>query len=92
MTEHEQPMIPTPGRIVWYQTDGRNFDYWLPAMVTVTLDNQNIEGFNAAGIPVLESEMEVHLSVYSPGEGYVEHSVPYDPDGGRRTWRWPERV
>lgn len=84
--------LPTPGRIVWYQTDGRNFDYYLPAVVTITVDNQNIEGLNEAGIPIVESPDEVHLRVFSPGEDYVEYGVPFDPDGGRRTWRWPERV
>lgn len=30
---------------------------------------------------------------FVPGSGtYTEHDVPYDPDGGRRSWRWPERV
>ena len=30
---------------------------------------------------------------FTPGSGtYVEHDVPFDPNGGRRTWRWPDRA
>lgn len=83
-----QPVMP--GRIVWYQTDGRNFDYFLPAVISVTVDNQNIEGFEAAGIPVLDDPSLVHLRVFSPGTDYVEYAVPFDSEGGRRSWRWPK--
>lgn len=28
---------------------------------------------------------------FAPGSGtYVEHDVPFDPRGTRRSWRWPE--
>ena len=123
---------PTPGRIVWYQTDGRNdLDYLLPAIVTVTEDSH--PGDYPDGTPnslaVPSSDMHCHLTVltpggfgsvyashdgdvteyaagtdkdelenlgrpafFTPGSGsYVEHDVPFDPDGGRRSWRWPER-
>ena len=91
--EEDIVRVPTPGRIVWYQTDGRNFDYWLPAIVNVTVDNQHVEGLEQAGIPILalDHPLTVHLEVSSPGENYKEYAVPYDADGGRRTWRWPER-
>lgn len=87
------PVRPTPGRIVWYQTDGRGgLDYFLPAMVVATRDdNQVVEGFERAGIPVLTEAFNVHLRVYSPGEDYVEHDVPWDPAGSYRSWRWPTR-
>lgn len=81
---------PKPGHDVWYQTDGRNYDYFLPAKVVVTMENQNIEGLNEAGIPIVETKKDVHLRVFSPGEDYVEYNVPYDPQGSRRSWRWPE--
>lgn len=118
---------PSPGRIVYYQTDGRNdLDYYLPAMVTVT--RQSHPGDYPDGtknsLKVPSSDLHVHLTVFTPGGfgsvyqigneevqyqqevspnlgkpgeftpgsgSYVEHDVPYDPDGGRRTWRWPER-
>jgi hypothetical protein len=91
--EHQSAVkVPTPGAIVWYQTDGRNFDYYLPAIVNVTCDNQHVEGLEQAGIPilVLDSPLTVHLEVSSPGVNYKEYAVAYDPDGGRRTWRWPD--
>ena len=122
--------LPTPGRVVWYQTDGRNgLDYYLPATVTVTRSSH--PGDYPDGTPnslsVPSSDLHVHLTVFTPGgfgssyqtdEGdsswseyqqedlenlgkpqgfvpgsgtYVEHDVPFDPAGGRRTWRWPER-
>lgn len=112
----ENLIKPTPGRIVWYQTDGRNgLDYYLPAMVTVTRDSHpgDYPDGKPNSLPVPSSDLHVHLTVTTPGgfgsdymteEGgrrperfvpgsgtYVEHDVPFDPDGGRRTWRWPEK-
>lgn len=83
--------LPRPGDTVWYQTDGRNFDYFLPAIVSVTMENQNIEGLTEAGIPLVSSQDRAHLRVISPGEDYVEYDVPWSPEGNRRSWRWPER-
>jgi hypothetical protein len=121
---------PTPGRIVWYQTDGRNgLDYFLPAMVTVTRASHpgDYPDGKPNSLPVPSSDLHVHLTVFTPGgfgsvyrsdEGeqgwsdyqqedlenlgrpaeftpgsgsYVEWDVPYDPNGARRSWRWPER-
>ena len=116
---------PTPGRIVWYQTDGRNgLDYILPAIVTMTVDSH--AGDYPDGTPnslaTPSSAMHVHLTVFTPGGfgstygavtweqvqqeelanlgyggnvipgsgTYVERDVPYDADGSRRSWRWPE--
>lgn len=119
--------LPTPGRIVWYQTDGRNgLDYLLPAIVTVTQDSHpgDYPDGTPNSLPVPSSPTHVHLTVYTPGgfgskyhteEGeqgwsdyqrdnlgrpsqftpgsgtYTEWDVPYDPNGNRRSWRWPER-
>jgi len=119
---------PTPGRIVWYQTDGRNgLDYFLPAIVTVTEASHPgdyPDGTpNSLGVP--SSPLHVHLTVFTPGGfgssyvdqddevseyqqdsmpnlgkpksfvpgsgTYTEHDVAFDPNGGRRSWRWPER-
>ena len=118
---------PTPGRIVWYQTDGRNdLDYILPAIVTMTKDTHagDYPDGTPNGLAPPSSEMHVHLTVFTPGGfgstygdavtwdqvqqeelanlgyggnvipgsgTYVERDVPYDADGGRRSWRWPER-
>ena len=79
---------PAPGSMVHYQTDGRSFDYYLPAVVVVTLDNQNVEGLNTAGIPLVTAPDRAHLRVLSPGKDYVEYDVSYDSRGGRRTWRF----
>lgn len=87
----ENPQRPTPGRIVHYQTDGRNgYDYWLPAIVTITADDNWVPGDGT--VPMPESEYHCHLNVLGPNGPYVEHNVPWNPDGDRRSWRWPERV
>lgn len=119
-----------PGRMVFYQTDGRNeLSYTLPAIVTVTRDSHPGDYPDGRKNPlsVLDDDgYEVHLTVFTPGGvgttvmvddsatghvpfesrgtenfpdamemdvsqasgTYVEHNVPYDPDGGPRTWRW----
>lgn len=88
----EGVQLPTPGRVVWYENDGRGgFRYYLPAIVSVTTDNENKDAAQSGGIPLLESPTHVHLRVFSPGEPYTEHNVAYDPEGGARSWRWPKR-
>lgn len=61
---------PTVGRIVWYQTDGRNgLHYYLPAIVDVTRDSH--PGDYPDGTPnslaVPSSDTHVHLTVFTPG-------------------------
>lgn len=83
------PTIPTPGRIVLYQTDGRNgLDYELPAIVTVTRDSH--PGDYPDGKPnsllVPTSKLHVHLTVFTPGgfgSTYVADGVEsgYNQDG-----------
>lgn len=63
-------MNPTIGRIVLYRTDGRNgLAYDLPAIITVTRDTH--PGDYPTGeknpLPVPESDMHVHLTVFTPG-------------------------
>jgi hypothetical protein len=70
LLSEEGVVRPTPGRIVWYQTDGRNgLDYYLPAMVTVTRNSH--PGDYPDGTPnslaVPSSELHVHLTVFTPG-------------------------
>lgn len=96
-------MPPTPGRIVWFQTDARaGHDYFVAATVAVTLHNLVPEHVAAGKIEGLESEMHVHLLCAGPDGWYSEKNVPfnpvplrYDEDGlavyERGTWRWPER-
>lgn len=85
--------LPTPGRIVWYQTDERGGKrYYLPAIVSVTEQNLNQYGVEEGEILGLQSPWHVHLYVFSPGVPYAEQNVPYDPQGTPRTWRWPERT
>lgn len=86
---------PTPGRIVHYQTDGRNFDYYLPAIVVVTLDNLVDEAAQLGLIPHLSSASHVHLWVPGGKEPYYEYDVPFAPirsEPQRRSWHYPVRV
>jgi hypothetical protein len=124
---NDDAQLPTPGRIVWYQTDGRNgLHYFLPAMVTVTKASHpgDYPDGRPNSLPAPSSDLHVHLTVLSPGGfgtevhtadgvagvplssesfvgakqlipgsgSYVEWDVPFDPDGGQRSWRWPERT
>lgn len=51
-------------------------------------------GVRKGDVPPLTNELCVHLEVATPGEQgrYQEFDVPYDPDEGPGTWRWPPRV
>lgn len=69
---------PTIGRIVIYRTDGRNgLVYDLPAIVNCTRDTY--PGDYPSGeknpLPVPESDMHVHLTVFTPG-GFGTHVLP----------------
>lgn len=83
---------PVPGRMVRYQTDGRGgLNYFLPAIVTVTRrENLQREGVDRGDIEDLDSDLHVHLTVFTPGaQGvYTEQNVPHDRDGSPRSWRW----
>lgn len=83
---------PTPGRIVWYQNDGRNYSYYLPALVVVTTDNLVREAVAAGVIPDLSSAAHVHLWVPGGLEAYREFDVPFDGGGKPRSWRYPDQT
>lgn len=64
--------LPTPGRIVWYQTDGRGgLDYYLAAIVSVTQDSHpgDYPDGQPNSLQVPSSPHHVHLTVFTPG-GY----------------------
>jgi hypothetical protein len=68
--EAERLQLPSPGRIVWYQTDGRNgLHYFLPAIVTATRDSHpgDYPDGKANSLPVPSSDYHVHLTVFTPG-------------------------
>ena len=68
--EAELVQIPTPGRIVWYQTDGRNdIDYFIPAIVTVTQSSHpgDYPDGKPNSLKVPSSELHVHLVAFTPG-------------------------
>lgn len=70
MTEIDHPLPPTLGRIVWYQTDERGgLRYMLPAIVTTTARTHpgDYPDGRRNPMPVPESPMHVHLTVFSPG-------------------------
>lgn len=63
-------MNPTIGRIVIYRTDGRNgLAYDLPAIITCTQETHpgDYPGGRHNPLPVPESPMHVHLTVFTPG-------------------------
>lgn len=91
----EGVVLPTPGRIIWYQTDGRNeLDYILPAIVTVTKRSHpgDYPDGKANSLAVPSSDLHVHLTVFTPGgfgSTYVsdgeesEYSQDDNPNLGR---------
>lgn len=63
---------PRIGEIVLYRTDGRNgLTYDLPAMITCTAETHPGDYPDGAQnpLPVPESDLHVHLTVFTPG-GY----------------------
>lgn len=84
---------PSLGRIVHYRSKTGN--YTLAAIVTATHESQWAPGVDRGDVPALDPELgEVCLHVFTPGaqESYQELAVPYDADGGPRSWKWPDRV
>lgn len=64
------PVAPTIGQIVTYETDRRNgLAYTLPAIVTCTRDSHpgDYPDGRKNPLPVPSSEHHVHLTVFSPG-------------------------
>lgn len=97
--------IPTIGRIVLYQTDGRGgYRYALPAMVVRTRASTDPKAVADGKVAALPDDFTVDLLVFScAGESYGENAVPFsdfaacDGDGTAayglpRTWSWPPRV
>lgn len=98
--------LPTIGRIVHYQTDGRGgYLYTLPAMIVRTQGSTDPSAVHGGRVAELPGPMTVDLLVFScGGETYGENAVPYaeavsldaSRPGGEygppRTWRWPPRV
>lgn len=80
-------MEPYPGQMVWYQTDGRNYDYFVPAIVRITTENLVPQAVKDGVIEDLDSDLHVHLLVTGGKEPYAEMNVPLDYGGSRRTWR-----
>lgn len=93
-------MIPTIGRIVLYQTDGRGgYRYSLPAIIVRTRSSTDPRAVDDGHVTELPDDTTVDLLVSScGGESYGENAVPYservgdDGHGTPRTWRWPPRV
>lgn len=91
-------MIPTIGRIVLYETDGRGgYRYALPAIITRTRTSTDPRAVADGKVAELPDDLTVDLFVFScGGESYGENAVPYsdsaDGEGAPRTWRWPPRA
>lgn len=93
-------MIPTIGRIVLYQTDGRNgYRYALPAVVVRTRASTDPKAVADGKVAALPDDTTVDLHVLSVGgESYGENGVafsePTTPEGHpvSRCWFWPPRA
>lgn len=94
-------MVPTIGRIVLYQTDGRGgYRYSLPAIIVRTRASTDPKAVADGKVRELPDDMTVDLLVFScGGESYGENAVPpicenvgNDGHGAPRSWRWPPRA
>lgn len=92
--------VPTIGRIVLYQTDGRGgYRYALPAIIVRTRSSTDPKAVADGKVAELPDETTVDLLVFScGGESYGENGVAYsepmDAEGYpvSRCWFWPPRV
>lgn len=91
-------MKPTLGRIVHYR--GKfGLNAMRAAIVCCDVNSLDPRGVESGDIPGLDSDMHVHLTVFTPGEqcAFTEYNVPFGgdlTDGPIEpgTWAWPPRV
>ncbi|MGR6922573.1 hypothetical protein ACU635_50680 [[Actinomadura] parvosata] len=82
---------PTLGRIVHYRgKQGRMA--MRAAIVTGTVASLDPDGIASGDVPALDSELHVHLWVFTPGSsgGFPEFNVGPGEEPGQ--WTWPPRV
>ena len=90
IVSEEEAMRPVTGKFVSYVGD-HNDRHQRAAVITMAGDT----AASQEGVRPLDSEMNVHLFVYTPGfeiPGFPEMNVPYDPNKEPGTWHWPENV
>jgi hypothetical protein len=82
-------MQPSLGRIVHY-VGKHGIHAKRAAIVSCSVADLLPEG----DAPGLDSQMHVHLTVFTPSEAgfFPEFNIPYDPEGAPGTWSWPPRV
>lgn len=83
-------MKPTLCRIVRYRG---KLGYQAPRAAIVTADIETLDprGVEIGAVPALDSDMHVHLWVFTPGElgGFAEYNVGPGDEPGQ--WSWPPR-
>lgn len=72
-------MIPTIGRIVWYQAHG-------------SPNGLHKSEPRAALVTEVVTETTVGLAVMNPTGMYFNRGCTYDEAGAPGTWRWPTKV
>lgn len=89
-------MKPSQGRIIKYR--GKYGDQNMyTAIVTLDLANLNPKGVERGEVDPIDSDMHVHLQVFSPNrnaQNFAEHNVPFGIPGEDGmippgTWAWP---
>ena len=84
-----EPMKPSLGRIVRY-VGKYGINAPRAAIVSCSLADLLPEG----DAPALDSDMHVHLTVFTPSEAgmFPECNIPYSEGGEPGTWSWPPRA
>lgn len=81
---------PTTGRILRY-VGKQGFNAIRAAIVMADVHTLDPRGVESGVIPALDSDMHVHLWVFTPGEsgGFTEYNIGPGTEPGQ--WSWPPR-
>jgi len=84
-------MKPTTGRILRYRGN-QGHNAVRAAIVTADVETLDPSGVESGAVPALDSDMHVHLWVFTPGGamGFAEHNVAPGDEPGQ--WHWPARA
>lgn len=90
---------PKIGDVVQYRS--KTGKYTMPAIVSATKETLYKGGVDAGRVPPITSDMNVHLTVFTPGDehpngSYQEFDIPHFYSAGNEeqpgTWHWDPKL